>query len=391
MKIMDLLKGKGRSAEEISVADETVCATPQITRHDIHPFKQLDSYVPLSRPEDRLYLALREAVPVVDAAINKIVRLTGGFKVKCADESVQDMLDEFLRNVQVGSSCRGMDAFVDAYLDQLITFGTAIGEIVPNARRDDIVALANAPLSAIEIIKDENILTFKLGVREGDKVTALKYQHLCLLSALRPQPGEVRGDSLLKSLPFVSGTLLKIFNTIGTNFERAGNVRFAVTYKPTTEMDKAQAKERALAIAKEWGNVMSSSVVRDFVSVGDVDIKVIGADNQVLDSAMPVRHMLEQIVAATGIPPFMLGLSWSTTETMSTQQADILTSELEAYRRTLTPVISKICKLWLNLKGFCDEFEVCWENISLQDEVELAKAKLMLAQAENLEKGDESK
>jgi len=389
MGIMDLIKSKKKDVDSLEVGDEAVCSVPQIARSDIHPFKQLDNYVPLSRPEDRLYLALREAVPVIDAAINKIVRLTGGFKVKCADEDAQKHIDRFLANVKVGSVGRGIDAFVDAYLDQLITYGTAIGEIVPNASRNDIAALTNAPLQSIEIIKDENILNFDLGVRSRDKIRRLKYQHLCLLSALRPQPGEVRGDSLLKSLPFVSSTLLKIFNTIGTNFERAGNVRFAVTYKPAGELDKAQAKERALSIAKEWSNVMSSAVVRDFVSVGDVDIKVIGADNQVLDSTMPVRHMLEQIIAVTGIPPFMLGLSWSTTERMSAQQADILTSELEAYRRTLNPVISKICKLWLNLKGFCDEFEICWENISLQDEVELAKAKLMLAQAENIEKGDE--
>lgn len=37
----------------------------------------------------------------------------------------------------------------------------------------------------------------------------------------------------------------------------------------------------------------------------------------------------------------MLSLSWSSTERMSSQQADVLTSELEAYRRLLTPVIEK--------------------------------------------------
>jgi hypothetical protein len=77
---------------------------------------------------------------------------------------------------------------------------------------------------------------------------------------------------------------------------------------------------------------------RDFVAVGDVDIRVIGADNQILDSEVPVRQILEQLIARTGIPPFMLGLNWSTTERMSSQQADMMTSELTAIRRTLTPV-----------------------------------------------------
>ena len=87
--------------------------------------------------------------------------------------------------------------------------------------------------------------------------------------------------------------------------------------------------------------------VRDFVAVGDVDIKVIGADNQVLDSEVPVRQILEQFVARTGIPPFLLGLSWSSTERMSTQQADMMTSELTAIRRGLEPVVERICELWL--------------------------------------------
>ncbi len=151
--------------------------------------------------------------------------------------------------------------------------------------------------------------------------------------------------------------LLQIYRTIGVNWERLGNVRFAVTYKPTSDAaDQAYAKERAEQIAEEWGRAMRGSEVSDFVSVGDVSIKAIGSDCQILDSEVPVRQMLEQIVAKLGIPPFLLGLSWSSTERMSSQQADILTSELEAYRRVLNPVIAKICSLWLRLAGAPQRF-----------------------------------
>ena len=73
--------------------------------------------------------------------------------------------------------------------------------------------------------------------------------------------------------------------------------------------------------------------VSDFVAVGDVSIRAIGADGQQMESDVPVRQMLEQIVAKLGVPPFLLGLSWSSTERMSSQQADMLTNELTAYRR----------------------------------------------------------
>ena len=122
--------------------------------------------------------------------------------------------------------------------------------------------------------------------------------------------------------------------------------------------------------------------VRDFVAVGDVEIKVIGGENPILDSEVPVRQILEQLVAKTGLPPFLLGLNWSTTERMSAQQADILTSELWAIRRTVQPTIEKICRTYLALEGLDNRVEIEWDDISLQDITEEAKADLYRAQAE---------
>ena len=209
------------------------------------------------------------------------------------------------------------------------------------------------------------------------------------LSSNRPRTS-FRSGALLKGLPFVSSVLLKIFDSIGANWERVGNLRFAVTYNPKNDaVDRAYAKDRALQVAKEWSEAMQSgSEIRDFVAVGDVQIKVIGADNQILDSNVPVRQMLEQIVSKTGIPPFMLGLSWSSTERMSSQQADALTSELEAYRRILTPVISKICNAFLRSRGYTCRANIVWDNITLQDEVELSRAALYRAQAEKIRRGE---
>lgn len=128
----------------------------------------------------------------------------------------------------------------------------------------------------------------------------------------------------------------------------------------------------------------SGGSVKDFVAVGDVNIKAIGADNQILDSNIPVRQMLEQIVAKLGVPPFLLGLSWSTTERMSYQQADVLTSEIDSYRRELTPVISQICDLWLRMNGYSCSFNVEWDSITLQDITELSQSRLHDAQAQKL-------
>ena len=150
------------------------------------------------------------------------------------------------------------------------------------------------------------------------------------------------------------------------------------------------AEERCKRVAQEWSAAMQSGregAVRDFVASGDVEIKVIGADNQILDSEVPVRQILEQLVARTGIPPFLLGLSWSSTERMSAQQADLLTSELWALRRTVEPALLKICKYYLALEGLDDRVEILWDDISLQDITEEAKADLYRAQAEKARRG----
>ena len=83
-----------------------------------------------------------------------------------------------------------------------------------------------------------------------------------------------------------------------------------------------------------------------------------------------------------------MGLSWSSTERMSQQQADILTSEIESYRALLTPVLRKICRQQLTAMGYANEPEIIWDDINLQDEVELSRARLLNAQASVVEETD---
>lgn len=354
------------------------------------PFGLLETYSPLAGPDWELYKTLREAVPIIDAAIFKLVRLTCGFEVECDDKRAKAALDKFVQEVAVGGNQRGLYAFVAGYLEELLTQGTAVGEIVLNAG-GRIGALYNAPIRDLSFRRGEDGISAELFVQEGFEFKPLSYPNLIVFSVLNPEAGGLTGNSLLKGLPFVSSVLLKILTATKANWERVGNVRFAVTYRPNNDaMDKAFAKERALQVAREWGETMrAGNTVRDFVAAGDVQIKVIGAENQIPDSEVPVRQLLEQIVAKTGLPPFMLGLSWSSTERMSSQQADTLTSELEAYRSVLTPVISKICDLYLKLEGFDCSVSVLWDDISLQDSVELARARLLNAQAEKIENENE--
>ena len=368
--------------------------TTQLRSVDSHPFGMLDNYVPLGGGDTRLYRAIREALPVVDAAIMKIIRLTGGFTVECEDAKSQAELNEFLRTVDAGRSQRGIGAFLDNYLESMLTCGRAVGEIVTDGNRD-IRALLCGNVCDVQVKEGSSPLDFVLcGRGDNGLFEPLPYQELLLFTPFNPEADAPYGVSLMRSMPFLTEILLKIYQSIGVNWERAGNVRFAVIYKPQGDiLDKAYARERSEQIAREWSAAMQNGKngsVRDFVAVGDVEIKVIGAENSIPDSEVPVRQILEQLIARTGIPPFMLGLNWSSTERMSAQQADLMTSELTAIRRGLEPVIEKICDLWLRMHGRSCGFEVCWDSINLQDSVEEARAALFEAQTQVLRQENEA-
>ena len=361
-------------------------ARVQLRNGQHHPFGMLDNYVPLGGGDVRLYRSIREALPVIDAAIVKIIRLVGGFTVECSDKKVQTQMEEFLRRVDCGRGQKGINAFLDCYLDSLLTCGRAVGEIVTSPALDGVDALICGSVDDIQVREGDTPMDFELCRWEGGQLKALPYQDLLLFTPLNPEAENPYGVSMLRSMPFLSDVLMKIYHTLGVNWERAGNVRYSVVYKPGNDMlDRSQASARAQVIADQWQSAMQQTkagCVNDFVAVGDVEIKVIGADGQILDSETPVRQILEQLISRTGLPPFLLGLSWSTTERMSSQQADLMTSELYAIRRSVTPALERICDMWMRLTGCISAYEIVWDDINLQDEVEEAKAQLYRVQAE---------
>ena len=361
-----------------------VAAVCQLRSGSTHPFGDLRGFVPLGGGEERVYQQMREAIPVLDAAVGKMVRLCGGFSVYCRDPLAQEKLERFLRFVPCGRGQTGIDSFLSGYLDSLLTYGRAVGEMVVAGGR--LRAVCWGDVTALEVQEGDNPLETVLWGRDAKGLMRpLPYPHLLLFTTLNPEAGHPYGVSMFRGMPFLADILMKIYNTIGSNWERAGNLRYSVVCKGSEDMDPAAARERGKQVASEWARAMEdgkNGTVRDFVAVGDVEIKVIGGEAPILDSEVPVRQILEQLVAKTGLPPFLLGLSWSTTERMSTQQADILTSELWALRRAVEPAMQKICRTFLALEGLDDRVELLWDDISLQDITQEAQADLYRAQAE---------
>ncbi len=338
-----------------------------------------------------LYASLRGSVPIIDAALGKIVRLTGQFHLVSSDVRIQRALDAFCENVPFGLTGQSLQSFADSYLDSLLTYGNALGEILIDPHTGVIAGLQTAPPGRVAIRPGKTPMEREYWLRSTDGAESVRIRHpeRILFTALAPPPGSIYGVSVLHGLPVLSEILLRIYECIGQNYDRMGNIRYAVTYKPSSDpAERAYAGDRARQIAKEWSDGMRAGAhgeIRDFVCAGDVDIRVIGADSAMLDTEVPVRQLLEQLIAKLSIPPFLLGLNWSSTERMSSQQADILTSELEYYRRILEPVLRRIGTAFLRLSGSSAQIAIEWDSINLQDETELAQARLWNAQAREIE------
>jgi hypothetical protein len=222
------------------------------------------------------------------------------------------------------------------------------------------------------------------------------------LYVIRAQDGDdPHGVSLLRSLPFVSQVLMRIHSSIGFAWERFGDPTYMVSYVPPKDFadDGNLTKTSAIAgdLTSKWKRAMSAKHEgthrEDLVAVGDIRIRAIGADGNVLDAEVPNRVILEQIVARLGLPPFMLGLSWSTTERMSTQQGEVLIAEIKDLRTALAPVITKVIDTWLAVQGLARArgmYRLAWSEVTLQDAVQMAQARLLNARAEALEASNAS-
>ncbi len=165
---------------------------------------------------------------------------------------------------------------MEQYLESLLICGGAVGEMVPAAGNRDLAALLCGRMDRIELREGESPLDFQIfGPDERGRMAALPYQELLLFTPLNPEAEHPYGVSLLRGLPFLADILMKIYHTMGVNWERCGNMRFAVTCRD----GDGNAAERGQLLASEWCRAMQdtrSGSVRDFVAVGDVDIQVIG-------------------------------------------------------------------------------------------------------------------
>ena len=113
-----------------------------------------------------------------------------------------------------------------------------------------------------------------LALRRPDgRTEVLPRQELLLFTPYHPSPEHPYGCPCSTALPFVGVAAEKSITSPGRRTgKRAGNVRFAVVYKPGEEaLDHRRVQARSQLLAQRWAEAMESTrsgAVRDFVAVG---------------------------------------------------------------------------------------------------------------------------
>ena len=124
----------------------------------------------------------------MDACIYKIIRLCGGVTARCDTPEAERGLRDFLEQVPVGRGQRGVNAFLDQYLDSMLVFGQGVGEIVTTRDRREIAALLCHRPEDVEIREGASPLEFSLcAMDDHGRVEPLPCQELLLFTPFNPE------------------------------------------------------------------------------------------------------------------------------------------------------------------------------------------------------------
>lgn len=300
-----------------------------------------------------------------------------------------DELRQWAQSVPLGYAGQGLDAWKQDLLAQALLFGFSVGEVQASAARDELERLWTYDSRSIGFETDAAgaVSIYQHG---GFAVKKLLNPETTFHLAHLPRGCNPNGRSLFLSIPLVAQAWIDVMHAHRQTWLRNGIPIYWFNWTaPEGFNDPDGAKGGAISAAIEdaWNECMRSQVVdgraKDIFTAGggDTKLQIVGADGAVMDVAISSKTLMEQVVAATGIPPFMFGLQWSTTERMSKTQAETLTGTIDALRCLLEPSLRRVLQMRQQLRGVRGEIVLKWKDVSLAEEKDTAQAAAADAQA----------
>lgn len=328
-------------------------------------------------------------IPVYKRAIQILVGFCGMPLFEGDEAAVKDLI-EWSTNVQYGRIGRGLGAWQRDYLGQCLKYGYGVGEAEIGAARKEVSALwvYRSPTCGFKSNEFGELEIIQQQAGRGMGVTL--NPETTVLTVNDPEGCDPNGQPLFMACPTFAQIWLEVASSYRSTWRRCGIPVFHIHTRLPDTLDDPEgeiASEVNSAVEAQWNAGIKSQVVdgraQDFftASTGEASVKTVGSDGQLIDIQIAKRNIVEELVVATGIPPWMLGYSWSTTERLSTQQADTLLAWIDCMRAAATPGLRQIIELRQRLAGKRGKVSLRWPDVNLQDLTETATAALNEARA----------
>lgn len=370
-----------------------------------------------------LYEAIREAVGAMDGAINRLCTLDGIILVEADNDRLQREISEWMEAVKVQDVHQGLQTWYNLMNNEKYEQGFAIGEWTLNKNKNDVEKLKVAdskgayfkrtqsgeletwykPPGKIRGRRDgtdniERVLrnNYVSQIAAGSYLAGNNYRKLDTQSLVylgfNNEADNPYGVSLIRGTEFDSKVLLTIKNALFNVWDRFGDPIFDVRLKKKKTKTPEELQAEQTALSRSIANVFAikrqgnSADLVNVIGAGDeLEINVLGAEGQVLQVEADARHLLEQVVAKTGLPSWLLGFHWSTAERLAEQQGTMIIQESRTRFAIAKPALRSPIEAMLRARGIAfkrGDWDITQELPNLQDMLKQAQANFLNTQAE---------
>lgn len=336
------------------------------------------------------YEFLREAIPIMDVAIWRLVSLDGTIVVEGEKSALVDELQDWFDNVPVNDLQAGIQAFHQNFSNETFEQGFSLSEFIPNKKRNDIIGLRVADSKYIKFQRINNGLEIMQKSDDDQQYRTLNPATLMYWS-IDNENQNPYGTPLFRSCEFVAQILATIHNSLLNVWERFGDPSFSLIYK-TSKKDGSNHAQRCEALKTDLSSVIRAKRAgqsADFVHAidkdSDIKIDIIGSNDQELSLEVPARHVMEQIVAKSRLSPWMLGMHWSTTERLAEFESEMVLADVSTRQEAKLPSLKRMATTLFNMRGRTwkkGDWDIKFKQVNLHDIEKQARARFLNAQAD---------
>lgn len=421
MKILGLEICKAKDPEMVSRA-EIRDTNPQGALTSI-----FQNYV-FRKVSGEFYEQLREAIPLIDAAIDRLISLMGTIRIIGDNMDCVRELEDFNLSVPVNDTQEGIQAWWQNMWNETLEQGFGLSEYILTPDMKDIAGLRVADSKNIIFRRNAEGKSepwYRYPKNQSNGYTMPGYLIQRILTATYGQTLSVGGSdelklnpanklyfsrnnentdpygsSIMRSMEWSSQILCTIENSIKNTAERFGDPMYHAHLKhKTSDLEKVrkQLEENFKVIVESKRAGASGDIVTATGPDGDVVIKVIGHEGQIMDYTISLRHVKENIISKL-LPAWMLGIYWSTTERMATLEVESVLQDSKVRQLLALPKLLKLYsavlkirgKKWNSITTSLDkpgDWGVIFEIPNLRDLVAQAQARFLNAQADLMQSG----